>query len=358
MLKPSPNISAIISFLLILIVYSSLSLANEKKGQFVGAMETEYPAWFKESFLDFNDDIEEATQHKKRIILLFHQAGCPYCNALVNRNLSQKDIETNVKNNFDVIAINMWGDRELTYVDGKSYTEKTLAEALKVQFTPTTLFYNEDGKVVLRLNGYREPRRFKVDLDYVAKHKEKEIGYREYVRDNLPPKKSSKSLHKEEFFSPLPHDLTVTPGKADKPIAVFFEQKDCPNCDLLHSKVLPDKGTLDIIAKFKTIQLDMWSNTPLITPSGVKTTAKEWANQLDIKYAPSIVVFNKEGTEVIRSEAFFKVFHTQGILTYVLSEKYKTQPSFQRYLTERADHLREQGQNVNIWRYADEDAKP
>jgi len=356
--KPFLNTGILFSLLLIMAVYSSASMSSEQKGEFLGAMETEYPAWFKESFLDFNEDIEEATQHKKRIMLLFYQAGCPYCNALVNRNLSQKDIETTVKENFDVIAINMWGDRELTYIDGKSYTEKTLAEALKVQFTPTTLFYNENGKIVLRLNGYREPRRFKVDIDYVAKRKENDISYREYVKANLPSKKSDKSLHHEDFFSPAPHDLTVTQGKSDKPIAVFFEQKDCPNCDLLHTKVLPDKGTREIISNFKTVQLDMWSNTPITTPSGEKTTVKEWANQLDIKYAPSIVVFNKEGKEVIRSEAFFKVFHTQGILTYVLSEKYKEQPSFQRYLTEKADHLREQGQNVNIWGYAGEKNKP
>ena len=59
--------------------------------------------------------------------------------------------------------------------------------------------------------------------------------------------------------------------------------------------------------------------------------------------------FNEKGKEIIRSEAFFKVFHTQGIFDYVLSGSYKKQPSFQRYLTERADHIMEQGKNVDIW---------
>jgi hypothetical protein len=48
------------------------------------------------------------------------------------------------------------------------------------------------------------------------------------------------------------------------------------------------------------------------------------------------------------------VFHTQGVLYYVLSEAYKKQPSFQRFLSEYADHFREQGRNVDIWRYANE----
>jgi hypothetical protein len=67
------------------------------------------------------------------------------------------------------------------------------------------------------------------------------------------------------------------------------------------------------------------------------------------------VLFNEKGEEVIRSEAFFKVFHTQGIFAYVLDGSYKEQPSFQRYLSDRAEHFREQGQDVDIWKLADDE---
>ena len=63
-------------------------------GTYYGAVETVYPAWFKQSFLDFGEDIAEATQAGKRVMVLFHQDGCPYCNALVERNLSQRGIES------------------------------------------------------------------------------------------------------------------------------------------------------------------------------------------------------------------------------------------------------------------------
>ena len=325
---------------------------EDKKGKFLGAKETEYPAWFKESFLDLKEDVAEAKNSGKRVMLFFHQDGCPYCNALVERNLSQKDIEEKVRNNFDVIAMNMWGDREVTYINGDHYTEKTLAAALKVQFTPTLIFYDENGKVVLRLNGYRAPQRFTVDLDYVANRKEKDTAYLEFVKANYTPEPSSKAMHEEDFFSQPPYDLTRKAGA--KPVAVFFEQKDCPNCDTLHQQVLPDADTRKIIKQFDTIQLDMWSNTPLITPNGEKTTAREWAKKLDVKYAPSIVVFNEKGEEIIRSEGFFKVFHTQSIFAYVLEGVYKEQPSFQRYLSDRAEHFREQGKDVDIWSLAEE----
>lgn len=330
---------------------SFYAYAEEDKGKFFGAKQTEYPKWFKESFLNLQEDVEEAKKEGKRIMLLFHQDGCPYCNALVERNLAQKDIEAKVRKNFDVIALNMWGDRELTYLDGKQYIEKTFAELLRVQFTPTIIFLDENGKIVLRLNGYRAPHRFSVDLDYVAQHKEN-TDYREFVKANLKQGPSSKHLNSEDFFSSPPYDLRPQPG--GKATAVFFEQKDCPNCDTLHSKILPDKQIRAIVKEMKSVQLDMWSNTEVITPQGKKTTAREWAKQLDIKFAPSIVLFNEQGEEVIRSEAFFKVFHTQGIFQYTVSGDYKEEPSFQRWLSGYAEQFREQGKDVDIWRYADE----
>lgn len=334
---------------------SEKSSTNVKEGAFLGAMDTEYPSWFKESFLDFNEDIREATDANKRLMLFFYQNGCPYCNAMVERNFAQKDIKEKAQSHFDIIAINMWGDRTVTHVDGKEYSEKTLAAALKVQFTPTLLFFNEQGDVILRLNGYRSPQRFSIDLDYIAQRKETESSYRDYVKVNMPSQPANKELNKQNFFKPGRYDVSAKARKGNKrPFAIFFEQKDCPDCDKLHTKVLPDKAIQKIISQFDVYQLDMWSKTPVVTTSGKKMTAKEWAKDLDIRFAPSIVVFNPEGKEIIRSEAFFKVFHTQGIFNYVLSGDYKKEPSFQRYLSEYAEHFREQGQDVNIWRYANE----
>ena len=96
------------------------------------------------------------------------------------------------------------------------------------------------------------------------------------------------------------------------------------------------------------IQLDIWSQTPVTTPNGKVTTASEWAKTLDVKYAPSMVFFDTSGKEVFRIEAYLKSFHVQSILDYVSSAAYKEEPSFQRYIEARADHLREQGVKINI----------
>jgi thioredoxin-related protein len=321
--------------------------SSSPTGELLGRVETTYPDWFKESFLEFSDDVAEAAAEGRRVIIFFHQDGCPYCNALVERNLSQKHIEEKVRAGFDVIALNIRGDREVLSVAGESYTEKSFARALDVQFTPTLLFLDESGRIVLRLNGYVPPPEFEAALDYVASGKEDDLEYQDYLAERLAGA-SDGTLNRADFFAAPPHDLEEARAKG-RPLAVFFEQRHCPNCDALHEETLQHPESAALLASFHAVQLDMWSAEPLVTPAGGRTTARDWAGALDVKYAPTVVLFSPAGEEVIRSEAYLKRFHTQSLLDYVASGAYIDEPDFQRYLTERADALRAHGRDVDIW---------
>jgi thioredoxin-related protein len=316
-------------------------------GRFLGATETTYPAWFKTSFLEIADDVEEALANGRRVMILYHQDDCPYCNALVERNLSQRNLEEKVQRHFDVIALNLRGDREVVSVDGQVYTEKSLARALDVQFTPTLLFLDESGQVILRLNGYIPPAEFEVALDYASGEVGSEIAYQDYLSQRLPPADAGE-LNKASFFSPPPHDLQAV-AKRGRPMAVFFEQRQCPNCDLLHAGTFSDPETKALVDTFYAAQLDMWSDEPLVTPDGKRMTAREWARQLNVKYAPTLVLFSADGREIIRSEAWLKQFHVQSVLDYAASGAYREEPDFQRYLSARAERIRAQGRDVDIW---------
>ena len=331
------------------LLLTQTSLAAEQKGQFFGAKETEYPDWFKDSFLEIGEDVQEASDAGRRVMLFFHQDGCPYCNLLVERNLAQKDLEKRMRENFDVIALNLWGDREVATVEGKSFTEKEFAAALGVQYTPTLIFLNEQGRSVLRIDGYYPPQNFRVALDYVAGHEEKQVSYRDYYA-SVVPEPPSGTLNGEDFFSTPPYVLSRNATTRSPPLAVFFEQGQCPNCDTLHKETLADPPTRALIDQFESVQLDMWSDTPLITPDNTRTTAKAWARQLGITYAPTIVFFNGQGKEVIRADSYFKVFHTQSLMDYVLSEAYRDEPNFQRYISARADAIRDKGIDVDLLR--------
>jgi thioredoxin-related protein len=50
-----------------------------KPGKSIGSIETEYPSWFHDGFLDFNEDLASAKAAGNRLMIIFSQDGCPYC---------------------------------------------------------------------------------------------------------------------------------------------------------------------------------------------------------------------------------------------------------------------------------------
>ena len=307
----------------------------------------EKPAWFKASFLDIREDIAEAAAEGKRLLLYFYQDGCPYCAKLLRDNFGQRSIALKTQKKFNVIAINMWGDREVTDLSGQLITEKQFAADLKVMFTPTLLFMNEQGNVALRVNGYYAPGKFATALDYVANKQERKLKFSDYLKQHTPVSASGK-LHAQPFILKPPFDLSRL-TKSNKPLLVLFEQKQCQSCDELHKDVFKRKETLAQLQRFNVVRFDMWAKTPLITPEGKTTTANMWARILDVKYAPSMIYFDTTGKEVFRSEAYLKSFHVQSVMDYVASAAYKTQPNFQRFIAARADKLEAQGIHVDLW---------
>ncbi len=322
--------------------------ADKPRGEFLGAMETTHPDWFKQSFLDFEEDIDEAAADGKRLILYFHQDGCPYCNLLVEHNFNDQVLGDKVRQHFDVVAINMWGDREVVQVGGRQFTEKTLAAALRVDFTPTLLFFSENRQVALRLDGYLPPGEFDVALDYVAGRNEERLSFPAYAAETLGAAGDGEINRLAGALSP-PHDLSTLPD--DRPVAVMFEEPDCANCDLLHERTLKDPSAGPLLEALHVIQLNRWSDTPVTLHDGTSTTASQWATELGIAYLPAIVLLDADGSNIINITSQFRTFHVLGALEYATSGAWRDEPSFQRYLSARADHLREQGIDVDIWKY-------
>lgn len=316
---------------------------------FVNPGHIEKPAWFKNSFLDLGEDVAEAAAAGKRVLLYFYQDGCPYCKRLEEANWGQRSIVDKTRRHFDVIAINMWGDREVTDTEGRVTTEKRFAAAMKVMFTPTLLFLDERGKVVLRINGYYPPHRFEAALDYVAGRHEARQSFREYYAARNPRPASGK-LHVEPWYLQPPYRLRAADRPGDRPLLVLFEQPECAACDELHQDIFRRPESEALLRRFDVVLLNLWSKAPLVAPDGTRTTAAEWARALDVKYAPTMVFFDAAGREVFRAEAYLRAFHTQSALDYVASGAYREQPSFQRFIQARADRLRAQGVEVDLWR--------
>ena len=339
----------LLGFLFVLQLSQQAVTASEvEPGKYFGAIPSEKPDWFKESFLEFEEDVAEAAAAGKRVMLYFHQEGCPYCARLVEENFTDPDLKAFIQQNFDGISLNMWGDREVVSVGGRDFTEKTFATALKVQYTPTLLFLDESGKTVLRLNGYYPPQDFRAALEYVARKRETSVSFSQYRLAQLAA--DGGNLIDEDFYLEE-RDLGKLLTHSDKPLAVYFESTDCDECLTMHQRILTDKATRKLVLQANNIQLDVASSQMLTTPAGKNLSARQWAQELGIGYTPSVVFFDTEGEEVMRISAFIKTFHFQSVYAYVLEKAYLQEPEFQRYISARADHIRESGFDTDIWGY-------
>ena len=306
------------------------------------------PSWFRETFLDLREDIGEAAKAQKRLMIYFGQDGCPYCRELMRVNFSQKKIVDKTRRHFDAVALNIWGDREVTWIDGKVRSEKDFAAFLQVQFTPTLLFLDEKGNVALRLNGYYPPQKFDVALDYVAGKHESKVSFADYLQRNVKEADSG-TLHEQPFFVKPPFNFDRSRRPAVKPLAVLFEQKHCAACDEMHALGFKDQATLALVGKFDVARLELFGKRPVVTPGGKRLSEEQWARDLKVAYTPTIVFFDARGKDVFRVEAYLRPFHLASGFDYVASGAYRTQPNFQRHLQGRAEEIRERGDKIDLW---------
>lgn len=290
------------------------------------------PDWFKLSFLELSNDIDDLSENKKRgLIVYFGQKSCPYCKVHLAKNWGDRGIVTYTQKYFDVIAIDVLGQRPVADVTGKVFkTEKEFSAKNKAQFTPSLLFYNKSGQEVLRLSGYHPPYQFRAALEYVADGHYKKEALGDYLSrgEDLSGYEESE-LNESSIFASEPYALQRNTYAASTPLVVFFESPTCHACNVLHSGPLENKEIIANLAKMESIQLDMNTDTAVITPTGTRTTAQAWARQLQLYYAPTIIFFDEVGKEILRIDSVVRFYRLNNVLNYVLSKGYLKYPSFQ-----------------------------
>lgn len=286
----------------------------------------EHPPWFKESFLDLRQDLAESLAAGKRgLMVYFGQRRCAYCQKLLRTNFGLKDIVEYTQAHFDVIPIDIWGVAEVTDLQGRTLTERELAEREDTVFTPSILFYGPDGELRLRLRGYYPPYQFRAALEYVADGHYRRESFRDYLaRGDNRMVFDEGDLNDEPMFGAPPYNLDRR-VPSDRPLAVFFEQGDCHGCDVLHGQTLRDPAIYRHFEAMDTVQLNMWSDTPVIAPSGEHTTARAWAAELGLFYAPSILFFDERGREILRVDSVVGLYRLGNVLDYMASKAYATE---------------------------------
>lgn len=296
-----------------------------------------YPSWFKLSFLDLPEDLSEAVAAGKQgLLVYFGQKYCAYCKALLEVDFGKPDIVSYTRKHFDVLGIDIHGQRDVVNLEGQEMDERRLAVDMGVDFTPTVVFYNAAGEEALRLSGYYPPYKFRAALEYVADGYYANETFRQYLaRAGIPLAFESGSLNFADFFMPPPHvlDRTAMPGR--RPLLVIFEQPDCHACDVLHTGPFLEPEIRRRLWQMDVEQLNLWRDTPVITPAGQRTSARKWAEQLGLFYAPTLIFFDEHGREIMRADSVIQFYRLRNLLDYILTRAYEHYPTFQNWRAEQ-----------------------
>lgn len=146
--------------------------------------------WFVDTFLELGDDLQEAADEGKDLLVLIEQAGCPYCAELHAVNFKRDEITEYIKANFLVVQLDLFGSRFAVDFDGEEMEERDLVFKWGAQFTPTTIIFSAENAgattfrdaEAFRLPGYLKPFHYMSSLEYVGKDIYKEMSFQRYLQ--------------------------------------------------------------------------------------------------------------------------------------------------------------------------------
>ncbi len=302
---------------------------------------SEYPDWFKDSFLDLPEDIEEAREFGKQgVMILFTTEGCSYCAEFIRTSLSDPTLATRLQAQFDTIGLEIFSDAEMTAPDGTHERVKAFAKRAGAEFSPTVLFYGADGEPLYRGVGYLDPERFGLVLDYLNEGKPATQSFAEFAAARSAGTADSAASYRlvsDPLFSAPPDALDRSQMAADHPLLVIFEADGCQHCARFHREVLAQPEVRALLTRFDVVRVDAKDDkTPLRKPDGEATTPADWWAATGFSAQPALLFFDQQGREVLRTDTLVLRQRMLNSLHYVLERACDQDWTYQRFARARA----------------------
>lgn len=95
----------------------------------------------------YDAGLKKASQEDKPVVLYFWATWCKYCAKLNEEVLPSEEVNSKLRENFVLVAINIDEDKKTTSKYG-------------VQYPPAIIFVNSKGEVITKLMGYTPEENF------------------------------------------------------------------------------------------------------------------------------------------------------------------------------------------------------
>ena len=135
----------------------------------------------------------------------------------------------------------------------------------------------------------------------------------------------------QPHFGNMQEELAIATA-GNKRLLVYFWQESCPYCDQMEKEVfsLP-KVKKTVGERYHAIEMNIFGAVDITSFTGAKTNEKGFSNSLKVTYTPTVIFFEKDGSEAFRLPGFWRDPHFMAAVSYVSDGDYK-KTSFQDFL--------------------------
>ena len=234
----------------------------------------------------------------------------------------------------NLVYYEIFDDAEIIEPGGEVRPVKEYAVAEGVEFAPTLLFIDPNGKRMGRYTGYQTPERFEHILAYLGDGAWQHQSLKSYLAERAAVSETAAGaeLIDDPLFEQPPYALDRRRFAASQPLVVLFVRKGCAECEDFHRKVLAEPEVRAFLEGFEVVQLDIGdTETPVLAPDGQKLTPAQWWDKTGLDRLPALLFFNETGEEVLNTDALVRKGRMMNSLNFTLERAYEKGWTYQRF---------------------------
>lgn len=141
----------------------------------------------KINWMTMNEALAAQEKVPKKIIMDVYTDWCGPCKLMDKRTFTDKNVIAFINENYYPVKFNAEGTEEITYQDftytnpnyqaGRKGRNAThfFADALRLSGYPSLVFFEDDGKLIQAIAGYRTPQQLEIYLKMIANDDYKEL---------------------------------------------------------------------------------------------------------------------------------------------------------------------------------------
>ena len=147
-------------------------------------------------WMTMNEALEAQKKEPRKIFMDVYTDWCGPCKLLDKRTFHNEDVVKYVNTHFYAVKFNAEGNEEITYNNftytnpnynpdrkGKRNSQHFFANALKITGYPSIVFFDETGKLIAPVVGFKTPQQLELYLKMVKKDDYKKLTTAEAWQD-------------------------------------------------------------------------------------------------------------------------------------------------------------------------------